>query len=213
MKVLCCFVISCVVLPLIAAETLKFHPKSLRNKGNWKMTDGELETLVEQYLFSGKKATNLKNFIFKDGSNNDNSSVSVKISPDPIFFPGNISICADLDIKQPISDSVTVALKVKKKVGAAWIDLPCTANIGSCTYTNLCSSLATVTSQCQQELKADHDLCQCPIKAETYKGSCVNFEVDATFIPTGDYDVQAHATYGTDGKYFHDIEVQFSVSS
>ncbi|XP_033742629.1 ganglioside GM2 activator-like [Pecten maximus] len=203
MNVLYCFAI-CVVLPLIVTETLKFHPRS-HSKSNLKMTDGELAMLLEQYLVGGHKATNLKDFVFKSCGGNTDSIFNLTISPDPIVFPGVLTVDAHINLKQEISTPLMAQLTVQRKVGGIWIEVPCITNIGSCTYEKLCEDLESVT--CPASIT---ELCHCPIKAKTYSVH-QTFEVDATVFPVGDYNVTAKVTFGPDGKYSQCIDALFTI--
>ncbi|XP_021372401.1 ganglioside GM2 activator-like [Mizuhopecten yessoensis] len=207
MNMLYCFAI-CVVLPLVIADTLKFHPRA-RGQGSSKMMTGDL-AFLEKLLVGSHKATMLKDFVFKNCGGNTGSVFNLTITPDPIRFPGTLTISATVDLKQEISAPLTVVLDMKKDFRGDWIDIPCIANVGSCTYSSLCSDLDMAT--CPEELKNAGIDCRCPFKAKTYKVSSLSIPVNAAAFLSGDFKVKALVTFGDGGKYSQCIDVQFSVA-
>ncbi|OWF41309.1 Ganglioside GM2 activator [Mizuhopecten yessoensis] len=156
------------------------------------------------------KATMLKDFVFKNCGGNTGSVFNLTITPDPIRFPGTLTISATVDLKQEISAPLTVVLDMKKDFRGDWIDIPCIANVGSCTYSSLCSDLDMAT--CPEELKNAGIDCRCPFKAKTYKVSSLSIPVNAAAFLSGDFKVKALVTFGDGGKYSQCIDVQFSVA-
>ncbi|XP_060066650.1 ganglioside GM2 activator-like [Ylistrum balloti] len=197
-----------VVLPLVVADTLRFHPRA-RGRSSSKMAEGELEMLAEKFL-GGQKPTNLKDFVFKNCGGNTGSTFNLNITPDPIQFPGTLNIDADIDLKQAIDSPLAVSLKMKRNFNGNWIEVPCIANIGSCTYTSLCEALAPVS--CPPQLTKAGIGCHCPFKAKTYTVKGMSIDVDASAFISGEFQVQANVTFGTDSKYNQCIDAQFTVA-
>jgi len=95
---------------------------------------------------------------------------SVSVVPDPIVLPGNITAHAAVTVGTTISSASLshVDMTVEKSVEGFWIEIPCLDNIGSCTYTDPCSLLATVKDIVCPILSPAGLPCQCPIAAGNY---------------------------------------------
>ena len=61
-----------------------------------------------------------------------------------------------------INIGVQAQVYLGKKVGSTWIKIPCIANIGSCTYDDLCELLAGIT--CPDPFVSAGVPCQCPFR-------------------------------------------------
>ncbi len=88
---------------------------------------------------------------------------------------------------------------MEKKVLGFWIKVPCTNNIGSCTYQNICQDWATA---CPGFFAKFGIPCTCPIPGSTYTIPDLTGDVDATLPPdaSGDFRVFADLLSGSAGQ-------------
>jgi len=95
---------------------------------------------------------------------------NLTIIPDPIQLPGNITVRGAVTVVGSVSSTsiVTADLSISKKIEGFWIPVPCLDNIGSCTYDDPCSLLATVKDKVCPVLTAANLPCQCPIAPGNY---------------------------------------------
>lgn len=122
---------------------------------------------------------------------------NIQLSPDPVELPGNIIVSASGSLSEDLSAPIAVSLKIQKKLGFIWIDLPCTDNIGSCNYDDICAMAAKFP--CPPSFKKIGLQCTCPLKAGSYNVPPTSFYVDPQGIPkfleSGDYKVNAKASF------------------
>ena len=55
---------------------------------------------------------------------------SVSIKPDPIRFPGSISLSFDIDVRKTVTNA-DLQLEIKKKLIIGSVKVPCVAGFGS----------------------------------------------------------------------------------
>ncbi|KAK7491165.1 hypothetical protein BaRGS_00017602 [Batillaria attramentaria] len=134
--------------------------------------------------------------------------ISLNLSPDPLSFPGPLSVNFSGQIKSTVDAPLKAVVYLGKKVGSTWIKIPCIGQIGSCTYDDLCSSLSNI--QCPPEFVSAGVPCKCPFKAGSYKLPTVNFDVGAAVFPPGDYHGQANLTYNNALVGCYEIYVTFA---
>jgi ganglioside GM2 activator len=87
---------------------------------------------------------------------------SLSLSPDPIHFPGDVIVSADVSLKTNLSSPIQVSLKVAKVVGPSKITIPCISNVGSCTYSDICTMLPQNPSECPEFFIKNQLPCSCP---------------------------------------------------
>merc|ERR1712018_1085146 len=63
---------------------------------------------------------------------------SVELAPYPPNLSQGFKATYDVDVLKTIDGNVDVSLKLQKKMGI-WITIPCTGNVGSCTYKDICT--------------------------------------------------------------------------
>ncbi|XP_060603852.1 ganglioside GM2 activator-like [Ruditapes philippinarum] len=155
----------------------------------------------------------LKSFSWKDCSTSAPlvNVKSLSITPDPLQFPGNLVVSADVNVKQSLSQPLQVKLEMKKKELGFFITIPCIDNFGSCTYDDICEILSQsgAAGQCPQELKDIGIDCTCPFAKKEYNLSEATFDITATIIPTGEYQVEANVTKG--GAEVVCLKLEFSI--
>ena len=88
---------------------------------------------------------------------------------------------------------------MEKEVAGFWIKVPCTGNVGSCNYFNICTDWSQICSA----LFSQYGLpCNCPIPAGTY--TIPDFEVEVTkALPpeaTGHFRIYADLMSGSAGQ-------------
>lgn len=94
---------------------------------------------------------------------------SLTLSPDPIHFPGDVFVSADVSLANNLTSPITVSLKVVKVVGPSKITIPCISNVGSCTYSDICSMLPQSPSDCPAFFIKNQLPCSCPFPSVSYK--------------------------------------------
>lgn len=153
--------------------------------------------LVHQFEIEGGQKTGL-GWSWKDCSSGS-ALVNIKslsISPDPLAFPGPLVVSAEFTSKADITSPVKAELLVKKKVLGMYIEIPCIDNIGSCTYDDLCAILSQIPAdQCPDPLKKAGINCECPIKQNSYSLQKAEFDINASVIPSGEYNIVAHVSH------------------
>ncbi len=85
---------------------------------------------------------------------------------------------------------------MEKKVGIFWIKVPCTKNVGSCNYGNICASW---TTDCPKYFEKYGLPCTCPFPANNY--TIPDLVVDVTSkLPSGangDFQITANIVSST----------------
>lgn len=119
------------------------------------------------------------------------------VKPDPIVTPGTLTFAFSFNLKKEV-EVFTVALKIYKKIGPNFIEIPCIDHLGSCTY-NICDLLEEVQT-CPQKL-VDHGIhCKCPYKQGAYSMPGISATIGAPVLFNGEYN--ATATLMTSGGAF-----------
>jgi len=105
-------------------------------------------------------------------------------TPDPIRLPGTLGVNFAGEFKAELQAPLKIDLVLERRVGSAWIKIPCIGGIGSCTYDDICETLSG--AECPDPF-VDNDVpCKCPFLKGSYKLPNVSFYLD-TFFPPGDY--------------------------
>lgn len=150
--------------PLARYQTSKFFDKWKINRRNiitsFKWTDcGNSSSII----------------VFKDA----------KVSPDPLRFPGDLSVSANVQIKKDIAEHLSAKVELWKIIGIFKIRIPCVENVGSCDY-DVCSFLGQI-GQCPNVLIKNNIPCHCPFKKADYNLPTTKFVVKTDPVPPGDY--------------------------
>ncbi|ESO93688.1 hypothetical protein LOTGIDRAFT_228500 [Lottia gigantea] len=184
--------------------------KSLLNPSRFKKVDAHPPK--ESVIYSGKIRTSfgqVGHFSLKncgDKSKEVFSLTYLSITPDPLVFPGQLTVSftgtAHKNIQSPVNANVTLK---NSKTGV----YPCVANIGSCDYNDLCAMLELI-QVCPPPLTSAGIPCKCPINEGNYKLKEASFDVEAVVLPPGDYMAQANMTSGTDLIGCYQVYVSFA---
>ena len=84
-----------------------------------------------------------------------------------------ITSCCYILFKALINFSEKVALKVQKKIGIFWIDIPCVDNVGSCDYEDLCALIPFPPGEpCPEPFSSLNVPCNCPV-SQVYRAVIV----------------------------------------
>jgi hypothetical protein len=100
----------------------------------------------------------------------------ISVSPSPIIFGHNVTVTAKVSFAQPVSNATagTLTFSVQKHIGI-WVDIPCSAIPGGCSYPNFCEvSKGGVSPKTCALLKSLGLPCGCPIPAGIYAVSNLN---------------------------------------
>ncbi|XP_054982581.1 ganglioside GM2 activator [Sorex araneus] len=96
---------------------------------------------------------------------------SLTLEPDPIAVPGNVTISVETKTAVALSSPLKLELTVEKEVAGFWVKIPCVEQLGSCTYEDVCNTLAMLVppgQPCPEPLRSYGLPCHCPVKAGTY---------------------------------------------
>ncbi|XP_050415161.1 ganglioside GM2 activator [Patella vulgata] len=135
---------------------------------------------------------------------------SLDILPDPVQFPGTFTISFSGVAKKTISSPVPAEVKIAKKEGDKYLDLPCIQGVGSCNYSDVCALLAQIGTQCPDPLVEAGIPCQCPYNAGSYKLESAAFNVGSALLPTGDYMASINMTSADGHVGCYEINVTLS---
>ncbi|XP_046573514.1 ganglioside GM2 activator-like [Haliotis rubra] len=133
----------------------------------------------------------------------------IKFSPDPISLAGTLTVSFSINLKVTVASQLKGVVLLEKQVAGSWIELPCIGNIGSCTYDDICPLLSQI-GQCPPEFNAAGIPCKCPLNAGNYTLPGASFEIDASFLPSGDYHIRANLTHGAVDGGCYDIYASFA---
>ncbi|XP_071087321.1 ganglioside GM2 activator-like isoform X2 [Haliotis cracherodii] len=133
----------------------------------------------------------------------------IKFSPDPISLPGTLTVSFSISVNMTVASQLKGVVLLEKQVAGSWIQLPCIGNIGSCTYDDICPLLNQI-GDCPDSFKAANVPCKCPFNAGTYTLPGASFEIDASFLPSGDYHIRANLTHGAVDGGCYDIYASFA---
>ncbi|RUS89290.1 hypothetical protein EGW08_002964 [Elysia chlorotica] len=120
----------------------------------------------------------------------DTQNALVKVSkfeysPNPVTFPGNITIDVDYEILQDIVSPVSVNIAIEVSSNGRVLQIPCINGIGSCFIQDICETVAT--EECPDFFKNNNIQCQCPFNKGTYSLSDLKL-----YIPLGDIKGEYH---------------------
>ncbi|XP_046558341.1 ganglioside GM2 activator-like [Haliotis rubra] len=141
-------------------------------------------------------ATRLTTFSVKNCGNPATEAgklVTLQVTPDPIQLPGEIGVAFALNIYRAVQSPLKTSVQIKKRVTSNWITIPCINQFGTCDYDDFCEILDMIP-ECPQPFIDNNVPCQCPFNQGNYTLPKTQFEVDASFLPAGDYFGQLNMT-------------------
>lgn len=98
--------------------------------------------------------------------------VSADIVPDPVIYPGNVTLIGDFDLSHDLPDhDVLFSLNIKK-LQPFPMKVPCLKGIGSCTY-DLCKDIVPY----HKKEFCDLGSCTCPILAKHYSTRGIHYQL------------------------------------
>jgi len=135
------------------------------------------------------------------GANDPIKVTTVTLVPsNPIVLGANLSVSASGSAAEAITSTNLAqgVVVIAKSVFGVYIDIPCVDNVGSCTYTDICTLL--LNASCPPLLTYGYN-CKCPFPAQTYNipnSQNTNPLIVSLPIPpawldwltSGDYEVQ-----------------------
>ncbi|VCW98891.1 unnamed protein product [Gulo gulo] len=128
---------------------------------------------------------------------------SLTLEPDPINFPGNVTISAEVGIGVPLSSPQKVEITIEKEMASFWVKVPCLGHAGSCTFEDICQILDIFIppgQPCPEPLHTYGLPCHCPLKVGTYSVPETHFtlpDIDLpSWISSGTYRIQSVLSSG-----------------
>merc|ERR1712149_15337 len=104
-----------------------------------------------------------------------NSAIKINkvgLAPYPPNLSEGFTAEYDVDILKNIDGEVDVKLALQKKMGIIWLTIPCTGNVGSCTYNDICTLMdGHVSDELCTILGLFGLPCECPWNAQKFTGS------------------------------------------
>ncbi|KAM3866934.1 coiled-coil domain-containing protein 69-like [Diretmus argenteus] len=98
---------------------------------------------------------------------------TLKLSPDPITIPGDLTAVASGSTSVVLSAPLSVNVTMEKEVAGFWVKIPCLEELGSCHYRDACDLLDQLIppgQDCPEPLHTYGLPCHCPFKAKKSKG-------------------------------------------
>ncbi|UJR28489.1 hypothetical protein I4U23_009727 [Adineta vaga] len=88
-----------------------------------------------------------------------------------LSVPGTLDLSLSINVTKKLSNNIQFSTKVERKVGPAWIDLPCLAGIGACDKLSFCDLIqqaCKTKSFIRQNKQNTKDPCSCDLDIGTY---------------------------------------------
>lgn len=143
--------------------------------------------IIHQQKLSNVNGSNLQ-FQFTDCGNTFSiiKFVNLLVTPDPIVTPGQIKTTFKIDFKKTILDKLRADVKLTRKIGSTYFEIPCIGTRGSCIYENICNQLALI-KQCPPIFSDYGFNCKCPFKKGLIAVPWVRFGITRNVAPSGQY--------------------------
>ncbi|XP_073505926.1 ganglioside GM2 activator-like [Phyllobates terribilis] len=112
---------------------------------------------------------------------------SLTILPDPLFIPGEITVCTILNTTVPLESPIRVVVTAEKEIMGEWLKIPCLDDVGSCVYDDFCDVLDVLIPPglpCPEPLHTYGLPCHCPFKEGAYYLPVTSFEIPSLSIPS-----------------------------
>lgn len=143
---------------------------------------------------------------------------SLKLSPDPIAIPGDLTASASGSTSVELAAPLAVNVTMEKEVAGFWVKIPCVEELGSCHYQDGCDLLNQLIppgQDCPEPLHTYGLPCRCPFKAGSYSLPQSDFYLPNVDLPywltNGNYRVQG--VLGSGGKEIGCLKVALSIHS
>jgi len=186
----------------IGSEELDFDPDELDDyRSDWSPS--------EQY-----RPRKLSHFSWKTcgGASDLFQITNLTVSPDPIKLGNPVKVTASGRITTDLGSPIEVDVTVQKKV-FVWVTLPCVDDIGSCTYSDMCTRLPP--PPCPPPMVAAKLPCSCPFPAGTYTVTDLEVDIDTSKYPAwlSEGDFKAHIELKKAGQSIACYDVELNISS
>lgn len=141
-------------------------------------------------------------------ANCDSESLPGKIKtliilPDPLLFPGEITVSTILNTTVALTSPIKVKVTAEKEFMHEWIKIPCLDEVGSCTYDDFCDILDELIQPgqpCPEPLHTYGLPCHCPFQSGSYYLPVTSFYVPNIPLPStftsGNYRVSVVLSHG-----------------
>lgn len=97
--------------------------------------------------------------------------IAFNIWNNELSIPGVLDLSMSINVTKKLSDKIQFSTKVERKLGPAWIDLPCLAGIGACDKLSFCDLIKQACknkSLIRSNVKNASNLCACDLDVGTY---------------------------------------------
>ncbi|XP_033743266.1 ganglioside GM2 activator-like [Pecten maximus] len=202
------------VLNISTASVLKFEQREFEDETDLVMDLFYKSVTPERFQPAGffkkwgNKRSKVTAFQWMDCGGTGAAFKSLTVSPDPLKFPGTMTIGASAVINTTLDSPLQTNLTVEKRVGSTYVKIPCIDNFGSCVYDDLCDILEGAT--CPDVLTKNGINCYCPFKAKSYTLPPSPFDAESFFFPSGDYHLRGEIRIN--GKFMGCLDVHLSVA-
>mmetsp|Transcript_23006 Transcript_23006/g.53768 ORF Transcript_23006/g.53768 Transcript_23006/m.53768 type:complete len:199 (+) Transcript_23006:1-597(+) len=147
------------------------------------------------------------------GSSDPTKLTALSVGPDPIIISKSSNTSVTVSGAGELDETITGAsakIVMKKKILGIWTEIPCVDNVGSCTYTDLCSMLPS--GDCPPFMQQYGIPCHCPMAPFKVNIPSTVVEIPPvkqipSFLAKGDYQVKATLTDST-GKEVICVQVE-----
>jgi hypothetical protein len=88
-----------------------------------------------------------------------------------LTVPGTFDLSLSLNVTKKLSRDIQFSTKVERKLGPAWIDLPCLAGIGACDKLSFCDLIQQACkskSFIRSNTRGAQNACSCDLDVGTY---------------------------------------------
>ncbi|XP_069128950.1 ganglioside GM2 activator-like [Argopecten irradians] len=214
MKVFALFFTFLAVLSIGTASVLKFEQKKSDDETDLAMDLFYKPLTPERFLPAsffdkwGSDKSKVTAFQWMNCGGTGAGFKTLTVSPDPLKFPGTMTIGASATINSTLDSPLQTNLTIEKKVGSKYIKIPCIGNFGSCVYDDLCDILEGAT--CPDVLTKNGINCYCPFKAKSYMLPPSQFDAESFYFPSGDYHLRGEISMN--GKAMGCLDVHLSVA-
>ncbi|KAM9311533.1 ganglioside GM2 activator [Gastrophryne carolinensis] len=163
------------------------HTPSIRHDSG----AGKTRDLHEAFQVNGFSWANC------DGETLPGKIQALTILPDPLFFPGEITVSTILNTTVALTSPVKVEVTAQKEIMGEWVKIPCLDGFGSCTYDDVCETLDQLIQpgqQCPPPLYTYGIPCHCPFQSGSYYLPVTSFYIPSLALPSwftkGNYAVK-----------------------
>ncbi|CAL1530901.1 unnamed protein product [Lymnaea stagnalis] len=182
----------------------------------------EFKTLLDHLSFNkqndefdSKRKVNgrVQSFSFKNCAD-PNTEIAVpsniRVSPDPIKIPGNITVSGKVVFKTSFGSPIKAVAVIEKEVFGVWVKVPCVDNVGSCTYNDLCTMVEI--KDCPPQITSIGLSCQCPFPEGSFNVAPVTVEIKESLPVKVSGGVKIHVTATYQSQLLTCVELQLTLA-